>query len=236
MARLPRFTIPGQPQHVIQRGNNRTRMFDTVSDYRFFRECLLADASRFECAIHAYVFMTNHVHLLLSPHGPTGISKLMQCVGRRYVRYFNDRYGRTGTLWEGRYRATVIDCDRYLFTCSRYIEENPIRAGIVADPSHYSWSSYRANALGMRDELISPHGLYMALGDSESSRQFAYRAMFVATSDASSLDLIRSATNHAWALGDDRFRRAMSRFGRRANRLQRGPSSALRRARSQLPL
>lgn len=225
MARQPRYCLPGQPQHVIQRGNNRTPMFDTPSDYQFFRECLVSAAGRFECAIHAYVLMMNHVHLLMSPRNACGISKVMQAVGRRYVRYFNDRNQRTGTLWEGRYRATVIDSDQYLFTCSRYIEENPVRAGIVLDPSHYPWSSYRTNALGIEDELVTPHERYLALGVSASIRQVAYRAMFASVSEPSTLTLIRSATNHAWALGNERFRSVISRSGRRAAPLAPGPPS-----------
>ena len=224
MARQPRFLVPGQPQHVIQRGNNRTPIFDTPSDMHFFRECLLSSATRCECAIHAYAFMANHVHLLVSSCSAHGISKMMQSVGRRYVRYFNDRNQRTGTLWEGRYRATVIDSDRYLFTCSRYIEENPVRAGIVMEPSQYRWSSYGANALGFRDDLVRPHDLYLALGPTTSSRQLAYRALFSTSADPSAFALIRSATNHAWALGDENFLRAISRLGRRAAPLSPGPS------------
>ena len=216
MARQARYVVAEQPQHVIQRGNNRMTIFDTPSDYLFFRECLASAATRFECAIHAYVLMTNHVHLLVSHQYAFGISKVMQSVGRRYVRYFNDRYGRTGTLWEGRYRATVIDSDRYLLACYRYIEENPLRAGIASDPSHYPWSSYRSNALGMGDELVTPHKRFLALGASAASRQAAYRAMFTTASDRSAFALIRSATNTAWALGDNGFRSAISRLGRRA--------------------
>ena len=216
MSRQPRFIVPGQPQHIIQRGNNRTPIFDSPSDHLYFRECLLASVARFGCEIHAYVFMHNHVHLLMSSCSAHGISKVMQCVGRRYVRYFNHRHQRTGTLWEGRYRASVIDSERYLFTCSRYIEENPVRAGVVMEPSQYPWSSYHANALGSGDALVTPHDLYTALGSTASSREHAYRAMFSTNLDTSTITMIRDATNQAWALGDDRFRKAVGRVGRRA--------------------
>jgi putative transposase len=216
MARLPRYTTPGQPQHVIQRGNNKTPLFVREEDYRVFRHCLLSAITRFECEIHAYVFMTNHVHLLVSTRDARGISKTMQSVGRQYVRYFNDRSGRTGTLWEGRYRATVIDTDEYLFTCCRYIEENPVRAAIVPHPSRFAWSSYLANALGVDDALVTPHERYLALGRSPGSRRAAYRALFRGSLEAPALTAIRDATNHAWALGDDRYRRKVSESGRRA--------------------
>lgn len=141
MARLPRYTLPGQPQHVILRGNNRTDIFAAEDDYHFFKECLHTAAQQHGCDIHAYVLMTNHVHLLLTPQQENSISKTMQSVGRRYVQYFNFRQNRSGTLWEGRYKATLIDSERYLLTCYRYIEMNPVRAGMVSQPGEYPWSS-----------------------------------------------------------------------------------------------
>ena len=147
MARLPRFVIPGQPQHVIQRGNNRQDIFKVDNDYLFYLEKLQAAAEKHQCDIHAYVLMTNHVHLLLTPHTEEGIGKMMQMVGRYYVQFYNHSYNRTGTLWEGRYKATLIDSEHYLFTCMRYIELNPVRAkGMVDHPGKYRWSSYHCNA------------------------------------------------------------------------------------------
>lgn len=147
------------------------------------------------------------------------ISKTMQSVGGRYARYFNDRLGRTGTVWEGRYRATVVSSDGYLLTCSRYIEENPVRAGMVLDPAGYRWSSYLANALGETDDLVTPHELYLSLGSSASSRQQAYRALFFHTIERSSLAAIRDATHYGWALGDEDFQQSVSTT-RRAIRLR----------------
>ena len=147
MARLPRYAVPGQPQHVIQRGNNRSVMFLRPADYVRYLDNVRAACDQHGCAVHAYVLMTNHVHLLMTPTNAGGISRVMQSVGRRYVRYFNQSYQRTGTLWEGRYRAAAIDSEQYLFACYRYIERNPVRAGMVDDPADYRWSSHAANAL-----------------------------------------------------------------------------------------
>lgn len=221
MARLPRYAGLGQPQHVIQRGNNRTEVFAGPDDYLVFTECLLSAIRRFACPVHAYVFMTNHVHLLMSPHVGGAISKVMQSVGRRYVRYFNDRYGRSGTLWEGRYRATVISSDEYLFTCQRYIEENPVRAGMVSQSVEYRWSSYSANAFGSEDPLVTPHELYLALDTAPRGRQLAYRALFRDGIQPDALAEIRDGTNNAWALGE-RLRNGDVQTSRRAARLPRG--------------
>ena len=175
MARKPRFNIPGMPQHVIQRGNNRNACFYDESDYRFYLECLAKASEKFDCDIHAYVLMTNHVHLLVTPHADYAVSQMMQSVGRRYVRYINRCYRRTGTLWEGRYKAALVDSERYLLMCSRYIELNPIRANIVDGPADYKWSSYRHNAFGELDDCVKAHPLYEALGADAESRQVAYR-------------------------------------------------------------
>ncbi|MBV6523067.1 MAG: hypothetical protein MNPFHGCM_03234 [Gemmatimonadaceae bacterium] len=227
MARLPRFSALEHPQHVIQRGNNRTRLFDQAQDYLVFRRCMQSALQRCECDIHAYVLMTNHVHLLITSNAAGAIGKFMQSVGRSYVRYFNDRYRRTGTLWEGRYRATLISTDEYLFRCSRYIEENPVRAGMVSNPAGYRWSSYSANALGMADALVTPHARYLALGASPHSRQRAYRALFRNVIDKAGLHAIRDATNHAWALGGERFQIEVASRDRRAARQPRGRRPAV---------
>jgi putative transposase len=228
MARLPRFPIAEQPLHVIQRGNNKTPIFLRGDDYGFFRTCLESAMARFECSVHAYVLMGNHVHLLISARAPASIGRAMQSIGRRYVRYFNDRHGRSGTLWEGRYRATVIDSQRYLFTCSRYIEQNPVRAGIVDHPAAYEWSSHAANAYGCDDPLVTPHPEYMNLGSTPAERHAAYRALFRPAVERTALDAIRDATNHAWALGEPHFLRTVSARGRRASPMRRGPGAGRR--------
>ena len=170
MARLPRYVIPGQPQHIIQRGNNRQAIFATDADYQFFRDALVEAAGKHDLRIHAYVWMTNHIHLLATPGYEDSISKVFQSTGRRYVQYFNHTYTRSGGLWEGRYRATVVDSERYLLTLMRYIELNPVRAGMVGHPAEYPWSSHAFNAQGERsgngvrhDFFIFPSSVYPPL-------------------------------------------------------------------------
>lgn len=223
MARLPRYSLPGQPQHVMQRGNNRSAFFVQRADYIRYRADLATACERHGCVIHAYVFMTNHVHLLMTPTSATGIGRVMQSVGCRYVHYFNRRYERTGSLWEGRYRAIAIDSDRYLFECYRYIEQNPVRAQMVENPQDYAWSSYRANALGVRDPLVTVHQGYLALGCDDEHRRRAYRALCRADVDEPTLKAIRRATGGGWALGGEGFREVVARAaGRRAGPLPQG--------------
>ncbi len=223
MARLPRYDLPGLPQHVIQRGNNRGVTFCTADDFHFYKRCLKAACTTYGCRVHAYVLMNNHVHLLLTPRKAGAIGRVMQSVGRRYVRYFNDTYERSGTLWEGRYRATLIDSDRYLLTCYRYIELNPVRAGMTVHPADYTWSSYRGHAHGESDALITEHSLYLALAESADARAETYRALVTAVLDAATLDLIRESTNKGWLLGSDRFEaRIASRVRRRLRPLPHG--------------
>jgi putative transposase len=224
MARLPRFFAEGETLHIIQRGNNRDPVFGAEPDYLFYLDCLERAASEHALAIHAYVLMTNHVHLLATPSHEATLPKTLQSVGRRYVQYFNYTYRRTGTLWEGRYRSTVIDSERYLLTCMRYIEMNPVRAESMAEhPADYPWSSYRANALGAQDSLLTPHELYRRLGRSVEARQSSYRQLFRTQLSKADIDAIREATNKAWALGNDRFRaRIEALAGRRAAPLPRG--------------
>jgi len=206
MSRQPRFVLPGQPQHVIQRGNNREVIFVSDDDYRFYLEKLGDACVRFECELHAYVLMTNHVHLLMTPRREDGISKVMQSVGRYYVQYFNHQYKRTGTLWEGRYKATLLDSEAYLLTCYRYIELNPVRAGMVDHPSDYPWSSYACNAVGEENSLITPHERYQALDKDDDVRRSAYRTLFDCPLDTREMQEIREATNKSWVLGSDRFK------------------------------
>lgn len=218
MPRLPRYVLPGHPQHVIQRGNNRCPIFVADEDCLRFRDELADACSRHRCHIHAYVFMTNHVHFLMTPERADSIAKVLQSVGRRYVQYFNFTYRRTGTLWEGRYKATLIETERYLLTCYRYIELNPVRANMVSHPGQYHWSSYRANALGEPDPLATPHPEYLALGKQPVERQAAYRGLFQAHIDEQTLDAIRQATQKGWALGNDRFKAEIERLSQRRTR------------------
>jgi putative transposase len=206
MARQPRYVLPGQPQHVIQRGNNRDVIFVAEADHRFYLDKLKDACDSMGCEVHAYVLMTNHVHLLMTPYEQNSLGRVMQSLGRRYVQYFNHRYRRTGTLWEGRYRATLIDAESYLLTCYRYIELNPLRAGMVSHPADYPWSSYRSNALGQPDALISEHALYRCLGMSDGERCRCYRNLFDECIRKETLETIREATNKAWVLGNDCFR------------------------------
>lgn len=212
MARLPRFVIPGQPQHVIQRGNNRQDIFKVDNDYLFYLEKLQAAAEKHQCDIHAYVLMTNHVHLLLTPHTEEGIGKMMQMVGRYYVQFYNHSYNRTGTLWEGRYKATLIDSEHYLFTCMRYIELNPVRAkGMVDHPGKYRWSSYHCNAKGEDDILVTAHKEYKRLGSASNERQTAYQQLFRSQLSQSTINEIRETTNKGWVFGSERFKRRISK-------------------------
>jgi putative transposase len=223
MARLSRYVLPGQPLHIIQRGHNRSAVFAECSDYSQFLEHLAKACRRYECSVHAYVLMTNHIHLLITPQRESGVGEILQALGREYTLKFNRRRCRTGGLWEGRYRATLVDTERYLLTCYRYIELNPVRAGIVAHPIAYRWSSHHANALGDADELITPHDTYWQLGGDDSVRRAAYTALFASVLDESTLQTIRDSTNKGWALGDAAFRERVARITkRRATPLQRG--------------
>lgn len=205
MARLPRFMMPGYPQHVIQRGNSRQQIFFEEDDYWFIWEKLGVAAEKFQCEIHAYVLMPNHFHLLLTPHLDNGIGKLMQYVGRYYVQYFNARYDRRGTLWEGRYRATLVQPKDYLLAVAHYVEANPVRAGLVDVPLHYGWSSYGVNALGIEDALIRAHREYERLGRSAKARRERYVQDAATPVSDALLKQIRDSTNKAWVLGSPDF-------------------------------
>src|SRR5690606_2550484 len=218
MARLPRYVIPDQPQHMIQRGNNRQEIFAAEADYRFFRDALVDAAHKHGLRIHAYVWMTNHIHLLATPEHEDSMAKVFQSAGRKYVKYFNHTYERSGTLWEGRYRATVVDSDRYFLTVMRYIELNPVRAGMVAHPRDYPWSSYGYNAFGelhRNTEWLTPHAEYMRLGGNATERQAAYRQLFGAAVSGDELRSIRECTHKGWALGDARYQGWVERVGSR---------------------
>lgn len=228
MARLPRLDLPGIPQHVVQRGNDRQPCFAEPTDYQNYRQELREAARKHACAVHAYVLMTNHVHLLVTPRDAGGVSRMMQAIGRRYVGAFNARYRRTGTLWEGRFKSALVDSDTYLLTCYRYIELNPVRAGMVQRPADYPWSSYRRNALGMHDSGITPHGRYLALATEPDLRLQAYQALFNDALDQADADALRAHTRQNKAFGNQRFRsRIEALIGRSVGVRPRGrPASA----------
>jgi putative transposase len=218
MARLPRYVIPGQPQHLIQRGNNRQAIFLSEDDYVFFRDALVQAAQKQGLAVHAYVWMTNHVHLLATPASDDSISKVFQSVGRRYVQYFNARYQRTGTLWEGRYRATVVDSERYLLAVMRYIELNPVRAGMVTHPNDYRWSSYAFNARNEQSTetvWLTAHEEYLRLGQTSAAREAAYQQLFDASIAEDALREIRERTHSGWALGDAAYQQRVESLTQR---------------------
>ena len=225
MARRNRACPEGVPQHLIQRGNNRQPCFGGTADFAAYAHWLREAAERFDVAVHAWVLMTNHVHLLATPATGDGISRMMQHLGRHYVRYFNHVHGRTGTLWEGRFKACLVQDTAYLLHCYRYIECNPVRAGMVSDPADYRWSSYRVNALGIESSLCTPHEIYCSLGQGDG-RLAAYRALFAPHVDGEPIAEIREATRRGHALGDERFIREMeARTGTRLRTGKSGPKT-----------
>lgn len=202
MARLPRLTVAGYPHHIIQRGNNRQSIFADRADYELLLELLDENARKFHVAIHAYVLMSNHFHVLATPETTEGIPQMMQAVGRRYVRVFNQRWQRTGTLWEGRYRSTLIQAERYLLACMVYIDLNPVRAGLVGDPADYPWSSY-LHLVGRRsDRLVTPHPLYWAMGNTPFAREAAYAELVRSGISAEQQKALTDSALRGWALGE----------------------------------
>ena len=205
MARLPRLSLPGYVHHVLQRGNNRQTVFIDTADYQQFLALLYLHARKFEVAVHAYVLMPNHFHLLLTPHSATGLPQMMQAVGRSYVRYFNDRHARSGTLWEGRYRSTLLQAELYLLACMVYIDLNPRRAGLVAAARDYPWSSFGHNA-GLRvDKLITPHALFWSLANTPFAREAAYAELVHSGVDDGPTKELTDTVLSGWALGDKAF-------------------------------
>lgn len=205
MARLPRLTVPGYPHHIIQRGNNRQAIFASAADRQFLLDVLDENARRFGVAIHAYVLMDNHFHLLATPETQDALPKMMQAVGRRYVRYFNDTQGRSGTLWEGRYKSTLIQAERHLLACMAYIDLNPVRAGMVAHAKDYPWSSH-AHYIGLHvDRLLTPHALYWALGNTPFAREAAYAALVQAGVSVDEQQALTQSALRGWALGEAEF-------------------------------
>lgn len=206
MARLPRSDLADIPQHVVQRGNNWLPCFLDDDDRQRYLQCLRQALVRFGCRLHAYVLMDNHVHLLLAPDEAGAVSRLMHTFARNYVGLFNGRHGRTGTLWEGRYKACLVDSGSYFLACSRYIELNPIRAWMVVRPEEHPWSSHGADALGRADPLLTPHGEYLALGRDPAARAAAYRALFAEALPDPLVQEVRDYLRQQKALGTDRFR------------------------------
>ncbi|AGA89783.1 transposase [Thioflavicoccus mobilis 8321] len=223
MPRKRRFFLPDVPAHVVQRGHNRQPVFFAEGDRLAYLKWAKEAASRYRCAIHAYVLMNNHVHLLVTPSDAEAISRLMQYVGRRYVPHINRRYGRSGTLWEGRFKASIIETQSYLLACYRYIELNPIRAGIVTAPEDYRWSSYRCNAFGERDEFLTAHAEYLALGRTDSERCGAYRGLFGASEDLAVRERLRVCLRSGTPVGEGAFCAEVERaLGRRVGQVARG--------------
>jgi putative transposase len=216
MARPPRIILPGIPVHITQRGNDRVRTFHSDDDYAHYRNILAETARDSGCAIHAWVLMPNHVHLLLTPVDVTSASLLMKRVGIRYVRHVNARYGRTGTLWEGRFRSSIVSSERYLLACLRYIELNPVRAGIVRQPDAFRWSSHRHHALGHPDAVVTSHSLYTGLGPTAQTRQAAWVELCQEGVEPDVLEDIRKAVR---ATGARVEAREATEFAHVANRL-----------------
>lgn len=212
MSRRSRLHLAGVPQHLIQRGNNRQATFFADEDYRCYLQWLEDAAVKYGCRIYAYVLMTNHVHLLASADKPYALSLMMQYVGRYYVRHINRSYRRSGTLWEGRFKASLVDTENYFLRCSRYIECNPVRAGMVRGPGEYAWSSYRHHAFGSQDKLLSAHERYQSLGHDNDLRQLAYRELFRTELDGKELAEIRDTANRGWPLGGNRFKGEIERM------------------------
>jgi putative transposase len=223
MARLARLVVPNYPHHLIQRGNDRQLVFRDEEDCSVFLQCLRDASRRFKVAVHAYVLMPNHFHLLATPLDEIGLARMMQWVGRYYVPYFNHKYQRTGTLWQGRYRTTLIDPERYLLPCSRYIELNPVRAELAAAADHYPWSSC-AHHIGIKaDPLVSDHALYWALGNTPFQREAAYKEGLAHPLKPEEIEEIRAATNKGWILGTESFKQSIAKLtSRRLDPIKKG--------------
>jgi len=212
MARLPRLNLPGVAQHITQRGNNREACFANDEDCAAYMHHLSESAKKHQVAIHAFALMTNHVHILATPKQADGIAKLMQGVGRNYVPYFNHVHHRTGTLWEGRYKACLVADDRYLLECYRYIELNPVKSGMVERAEDYRWSSHKSNAFGLHSNILTPHELYLQLGDTKGARLQAYRALFAAHQPEQLKQEIALVLDKGLVLGNEQFKRQVAQL------------------------
>jgi putative transposase len=226
MARPPRLELPGVPLHVVQRGNNRAPCFFNDVDRRFYLKCLAAAAERRRCALHAYVLMTNHVHLLVTPVEAGAVGAMMQDIGRRYVRVINTIHGRSGSLWEGRFKSSLIDSERYLLTCHRYIELNPVRASLADQPGAYPWSSHRHYMGNRTDAFLTDYREYRSLGSCEGERRAAFASLFARPLEERVLNEIRTAINTDSALGSHEFmNEAEAKLGRSVRPPKRGRPS-----------
>ncbi len=205
MPRKPRFYLPGVPAHVMQRGHNRNNIFFENKDYREYLKILKKVSDLYKCQIHAYVLMSNHVHLLVTPEQKNSISLMFQSIGRLYVNYINKTYHRSGTLWEGRHKGSIIDTENYFMTCMKYIELNPVRAEIVSDPIDYPWSSYTANGYNKPNAIITKHQLYLSIASSEVNRVEIYRNLFKRTIEKDTLKDIRCSIQSGTPLGNEKF-------------------------------
>jgi putative transposase len=231
MARARRITIAALPHHIIQRGNNRQAIFFNDEDYRFYLQCLRQAKDKCACRIYAYVLMTNHVHLLVEPARERDLGRFMQSVGRRYVRYINQRQGRSGTLWEGRFKSAVVSRDEHFIVCSRYIELNPVRAGLVPHPEDHPWSSYHHRALGRADELLDEDPWYAGLGNSPTERQQAYAGWVASGIGNREWEKIRGATQRGRVIATEDFQRQIeATVGRRLVGESRGRPRKIRPA------
>jgi putative transposase len=223
MPRRPRVHLDGLPLHIVQRGHNRQPCFFCEEDFQSYLHWLKAALDEALCDLHAYVLMTNHVHLLMTPHEVQRVPGVLVSLGRRYVQYVNRTYRRTGTLWDSRYKSSLVQSGRYFLVCQRYIELNPVRAGLVAEPADYRWTSYRQNGLGEVNDRLTPHAEYLGLGAEPSERQAAYRALFDAHLDSAAIDHLRLALNQGQPVGDLRFHAAIeAALGRRCEARPRG--------------
>ena len=219
MTRRARLSIPGIPWHIIQRGNNKTACFYSNDDYEYYLYLLKEQACKYGCLIHAYVLMTNHVHLLLTPEKENSAGLLMKNLGQRYVQYINRTYKRSGTLWEGRFKSCLAQTEDYVLACYRYIELNPVRAQMVKHPRDYEWSSYRVNAENLHSDLITPHEQYIKLHASQAPRNKAYRFLFQQHVKDDIDSEIRVATNGNYVLGNQKFQKEIEQaLGRRVTK------------------
>jgi putative transposase len=228
MARTSRIVIPTLPHHIIQRGNDRQQIFRDEEDFQVFLGWMREASKQFKVAIHAYVLMGNHLHLLATPSDVEGLARMMQWVGRFYVPYFNRKYDRTGTLWQGRFKTSIIESERYFLICSRYIEMNPVRAGLVTKPSDYKWSSYAHHIGDKTDTLIADHPLYWALGNTPFEREVAYKQFVEQPVTKEEAESLGQAVTKGRVLGSEQFKIQLEkRTNRRVRPGKRGRPSKL---------
>jgi putative transposase len=227
MPRAARIPFAGHPLHVVHRGVNRGACFADDADRAFYLGLLQEFVARSDCALHAYVLMSNHVHLLFTPADDGGAARLMKAVAQRHTQRCNKRWGRTGPLWEGRYKSSLVDSHGYALNCHRYIEENPVRAGMVRHPAEYAWSSFRANGMGIPCPFLTEHPSRRSLGEDDIERRIAYRTMFDAPQPEKEVQLFRAALASSLPAGSENFIKHVAiASGRRMKRRNRVRPSA----------